>query len=253
MKTMGHAYFVGLGLEPREHASVESLVALGECDLVYAHGLEADDLAMLRPFCRKGALTAVPASAGAAWAKLAAAQAAKGKTIALATLGHPFYADALGSRLAAACDARRVAWTSFGAISPMGVALSESGVTLGTTLWGLQAFEHRAFVERRVRPNPVWPTALSFLSGPDAASVRACARRLTKFFPPDHEGLWCSGSARGRRAPLSELLLKPESIERRAVLFLLAAAPASTVLGRTGADASDESDGKNILAPAWIR
>jgi hypothetical protein len=250
MKNAGHAYFVGLGLEPREHASVEALVALDECDRVYVHGLDADDLAMLRPFCRKGALTKVPAKAGAAWAKAAAARARKGETVALASLGHPFYAGALGSLLAGACDAAGVAWTSFGAVSPMGVALSEAGVTLGTTVWGLQAFEHRALVALKPLPNPVWPTAIYFLAGADAASARACLRRLEELFPAGHEGLWCSGARRGTRGTLPELFADPGRIQSRAVLFLPAASPASTELGRTGAHSVE---GKGPQAPGWIR
>lgn len=246
MSASGRVYFVGLGLEPREHASVESLVALGECRRVFHEGLERDDLAALKPFCRRGALTA---ARGPRWIASAAGAAARGESVAFATLGHPFYAGASGAALAAACDARRVPWTSFGAVSPMGVALSRAGVTLGTNVWGLQAFEHRAFVSATPVPNAAWPTALYFLSGPDRKSTEACARRLAEFFPADHECLWCSGPREGEKTTVAALS-RDRGVSRRAVLYLPAAREATTPLGRTGAA---PRSGPGPDAGAWVK
>jgi precorrin-6B methylase 1 len=250
MKPKGRVYFVGLGLDPREHATVESLIALGECDRVYASGLEPDDVKALRPYCRPGAIAPVADGGEAAQARAIAGEAARGRRVAFATLGHPFYAGEAGSLLAKACDARRVEWTSFGAVSPMGVALSLAGVTLGTTTFGMHAFEHRAFVARRVKPNPTWPLAIYFLSVPDAKSVRSCAEALARFFPAEHEALWCSGPLFGTREPLAQALARGEGIGRRDVLYLGPTAEASTTLGRTSAH---QVVGRGPAAPEWVR
>jgi len=250
VKEKGKVYFVGLGLDPREHATVESLIALGECDRVYVSGLEADDLKALRPYCRRGAIAPVPDGRQDAKIREIAGAAARGRRVAFATLGHPFYAGDAGSKLAAACDARGVEWTSFGAVSPMGVALSLAGVTLGTTTFGMQAFEHRALVSRRVKPNPTWPLAVYFLSVPDAASVRACAAALARFFPAEHEALWCAGPRFGTRETLAKALSRPEKFGRRDVLYLGPTAAASTELGRTSAH---QVVGRGPAAPEWVR
>jgi|GEM_PF-6514473 len=242
----GHVYFVGLGLDPGEHATVESLIAMGDCDRVYVHGLEPADIKALRPYCRKGALKAVKDAGVPA----IAAAAARGERAAFATLGHPFYAGELGARLAAACDAKRVPWTSFGAVSPMGVALSLAGVTLGTTTFGMQAFEHRALVARAATPNPTWPLAVYFLSVPDAKSVAACAAKLAALFPAEHETLWCSGPRFGERMPLSKALALGAKIGRRDVLYLGPSAAASTELGRTSAH---QVVGRGPAAPEWVK
>lgn len=247
----GRIHLIGLGLEPRDHASVESLVALGDCARVYVRGLEPSDLAALRPFCRRGALKVLPERGDEkAWARRLAAEAAAGRELALCTLGHPFYAGELGAAVAAACAAKGVAWTPYGAVSPMGVALSTAGVTLGTSIWGLQSFEHRAFVARRPTPNRAWPTVIYFLSGPDAASVRACAARLRGFFPDATPLRWCSGPLAGRPETLAGLARRAARVGRRWVLYLPAAAEASTGLGRTE---THQIAGRGPLIPEWVK
>jgi Tetrapyrrole (Corrin/Porphyrin) Methylases len=247
----GRIHLIGLGLEPRDHASVESLVALGDCARVYASGLERADLAALRPFCRRGALKILPEGAGAkARGRRLAAEAAGGREIALCTLGHPFYAGELGAAVAAAAAARGVECVPYGAVSPMGVALSAAGVTLGTSIWGMQSFEHRAFVERAPEPNRAWPTVIYFLSGPDAASVKACAARLRGLFPAAAELRWCSGALAGRVETLDGLARRAAAVRRRWVLYLAPTARASTGLGRTE---THQIAGRGPLIPEWVR
>jgi precorrin-2 methylase len=46
----GHLYFVGLGLIPREHVTIESLVALSGCDRIFAIDLTKDDIQLITQY-----------------------------------------------------------------------------------------------------------------------------------------------------------------------------------------------------------
>lgn len=242
-------HLVGLGLEPRDHASVESLVALSGCARVHHAGLDAAARGLLARFCRRGALSPAPADAAAA-ARRVVADAAAGKETALVCLGHPFYAGTLGTKAVAECARRGVEWVSYGAVSPLGTALSSVGLTLGTSVWGLQSFEHRAFSDKRPDPNPTWPTVVYFLDRPDAESVAACAARLRELFDAEHPGAWCSGPRAGERATPASLGALGAKVGAAWVLHLPPRAEASTALGRTE---NHLMSGSGPSAPDWVK
>src|SRR6185369_13526382 len=111
---------------------------MGECASVVVCGAGAEQKKFLERFCAKGALVSCDEAAAE---KRVAKELAAGKTVGLATPGHPFYWSALAGRAVAAAQAKGVAWLTFGSISPMGVAISAAGITLGTDVFGLQSFD----------------------------------------------------------------------------------------------------------------
>lgn len=240
-------YLLGLGVSPRDHASVEVLQAAASCRKILASGLRPEDRKFLSSFAPKGAVAEAPAAAAAVAALLSEARA--GRPAALATPGHPFYFSALGGAVVAACEAAGVPWKSFGAVSPMGVGLSAVGATIGTTIHGLQSFEHAALAGKAVTPNPVWPLVVYFYEAVTPASFAAAAARLAGFYPPEHLVVWCSGRAGGRRTTVAALAKEGASAGPDAVLYLPAKAKSEAALGRTDAH---RIEGKGPAAPAWI-
>lgn len=246
---MSVVHLLGLGVAPRDHASVEVLQAAGACRLVLARGLSPADRKFLAGFAPRGAVRPAPEDDAAAVAALLK-EAKAGRDCALATPGHPFYFSALGGALVAACEKAGVPWRSFGAVSPMGVALSAVGATIGTTIHGLQSFEHAALAGRAVAPNPVWPLVVYFYEPVTPASYAAAAARLAEYYPAAHLAVWCSGRAAGRRDTVGALASRAGDAGPDAVLYLPARAKASTTLGRTDAH---RIEGKGPAAPAWIK
>ena len=246
----GQVTLVGLGLSPRDHATIEVLQALAESDEVRAQGFGAKDLAFLRSQCRPGALKAAPAGGdGKALARQVAAAAKKGRRVANATPIHPFYFGPAGAAVVAACDAAKTPWRSFGAISPMGVAIAEAGVTLGMNVFGLQSFEAEALAAHAVEPNPVWPLILYFTRTPSAAARKALAARLKPLYADDREALWCSGARTGRKGTLAEILRQASAAAPGDTVFLAASRETKSTLGQTG---SDSFSGKGASAPATL-
>ncbi len=240
-------HLLGLGVSPKDHASVEVLAAAASCRKVLAAGLTPADRKFLATFAPKGAVKEAPAAAAAIDALIKEAKA--GRPCALATPGHPFYYSALGGALVAACEAAGVPWKSFGAVSPMGVGLSAVGATIGTTIHGLQSFEHAALAAKSVTPNPVWPLVVYFYEPVSPASYKAATARLAELYPAEHAVTWCSGKAAGRRATVKDLPKGIKDAGPEAVLYLPAKAEPSNRLGRTD---EHRIEGKGPAAPAWI-
>jgi hypothetical protein len=245
----GSVRLVGLGLTPRDHATVEVLQALGDADLVMAQGFSAGDLAFLRKVCRAGALKTAPAGGDEKAAAALVAAAKKGKAAALATPIHPFYFGLAGSAAVAACEKAGVAWRSFGAVSPMGVAIAVAGVTLGSNVYGLQSFEAEAFATKAVTANPVWPLVLYFTSKPSAKTLSALAASLSALYAPEREGLWCSGKLAGKSGTLGKALAQAKAAGVGDTLYLSASRETKEKLGRTG---SDSFSGRGASAPASV-
>lgn len=240
-------YLLGLGVSPRDHASVEVLQAAASCKTILASGLAAADKKFLSAFAPQGAVKDAADAEKTVAALLAQAKA--GRDCALATPGHPFYFSALGGALVAACEKAGVAWKSFGAVSPMGVGLSAVGATLGTTIHGLQSFEHAALGSKEVTPNPVWPLVVYFYEPVTSASYESAVKRLAALFEPGHLVVWCSGKAAGRRATVAQLAEQQGDAGPEAVLYLPARAKPSVNLGRTD---EHRIEGKGTAAPTWI-
>lgn len=241
-------YLLGLGVSPQDHASVEVLQAASRCKKLLCAGLAAADRAFLSAFAPKGAVSEAPALDKAVAALLAEAKA--GRDCALVTPGHPFYYSPLGGALVAACEKAGVTWRSFGAVSPMGVGLSAVGATLGTTIHGLQSFEHASLAGKAVTPNPVWPLVVYFYEPVTKDSFAAAVKRLEGIFPAEHPVTWCSGASAGRRTSVAKLAGQAKDAGPAAVLYLPARAEASTNLGRTDVN---RMEGKGKAAPTWIQ
>lgn len=240
-------YLLGLGVSPRDHASVEVLQAAASCKTILAGGLSAADKKFLSAFAPKGAVKDAADAEKTVAALLAEARA--GRDVALATPGHPFYYSALGGALVSACEKAGVRWRSFGAVSPMGVGLSAVGATLGTTIHGLQSFEHAALGGKDVTPNPVWPLVVYFYEPVTPAGYRSAVDRLAALYEPGHLAVWCSGKAAGRRDTVAQLKARQADAGPDAVLYLPARSKPSVNLGRTD---EHRIEGKGTAAPTWI-
>lgn len=224
---------LGLGLEPRDHATVEVLQALAECDEVRAQGFGRQDLEFLKRQCRRGALKSVAQDAPPKpLARALVAAARRGRRVSLATPIHPFYYGPAGAAVVAECAAKKVLWKSFGSISPMGAAISKAGVTLGTNVFGLQSFEAEALADKAVEPNPVWPLILYFVRAPDAAARSRLGRALARFYPKSHPALWCAGARVGEKTDLADALRTCSSARTGDTLYLPEAKATASTLGR---------------------
>jgi hypothetical protein len=244
-------YLLGLGVEPAEHGTIEVLQAAGQCDVVFCDGLDAAQRRDLSRYCARGEVSPLDARAGesAAAKKILAARAA-GKTVGFATLGHPFYWSALGGRLAVAAAKKGVEWRTFGAVSPMGLALSVSGVTLGTNVHGMQAFDARSLAEKAAVVNLAWPTVVYFYLPLDAAAYARVVARLSREFGDAHPALWCSAGAEGKAGRVGDLAGAFGELRPGRVLFLERKVISKSVLGRTDNHPMKRDDKK---APSWVK
>jgi hypothetical protein len=244
-------YLLGLGVEPAEHGTIEVLQAAGECDALFSDGLDETQRRDLSRYCARGKVLPVDARAGeAAAAKKILAALGAGKTVGFATLGHPFYWSALGGRLAVAAAKQGVEWRTFGAVSPMGLALSVSGVTLGTNVHGMQAFDARSLAEKDGVINLSWPTVVYFYSALDAASYERVVARLTRDFGVDHPALWCTVGPEGKVDRVGDLAGRFAELRPGRVLFLERKVVSKSVLGRTDNHPMKRDDKK---APSWVK
>lgn len=230
----GHLYFVGLGLIPREHVTIESLVALSGCDRIFAIDLTKDDIQLITPYRGRATIEKVISSKARDIINRIAGHLVREEVVAIVTFGHPLYFGSIASDLVAICRRADVPWTSFGAVSPLGVALSAVGVTLGTSIWGIQAFEHRAFVRNKPIINRTWPTVIYFFDEANSESVRGCVRAISKVFGQSYSCRWCVELGDNSVTPL-ELYREAHLVTRGHVLYLPAPDKASTKLGRTEA------------------
>jgi len=244
-------FLLGLGVEPEKHATIEVLQAAGECEVVLCDGLDEANRRWLSRFLAPGVKPSPVGSGGvpAALKKISAALDA-GKTAALITAGHPFYWSALGGRLAALADREKAEWRTFGAISPMGMALAASGVTLGTTVHGMQAFDARFLTERSVKLNTTWPLVLYFYEPLDKKAAAALAKRLTAEYGAAHPAIWCLAGEPKRAALVGGLAAELASAGANRVLYIERKAESQSRVGRTDHHPMKRDDKK---APAWVK
>lgn len=245
---MAKLYILGLGVDAEHHATVEVLQAAGECGKVFACGQTPAQLKFLGRFCAKGAVVRVDdestvlARAGKALAE--------GQVVGLATPGHPFYWSPLAGRLVKDADAQGIAWKTFGSISPMGVAISAAGVTLGVDVFGLQSFDAGALSSKRAVINPEWPVIVHFYPPFTKADYDGAVARLKSLFGAEHPVRWCMAD----RSEESTVAALPAAFSKAglgAVLYLSAkTAPASKVgwmndsLGKVT---------KDTRSPEWVK
>ena len=245
---MAKLYILGLGVDAEHHATVEVLQAMGECGKVFACGQTAAQLSFLKRFCAKGALTVVDDERSAA-AKIGKELAA-GKVVGLATPGHPFYWSALAGKLACEASAKSVEWKTFGSISPMGVAISAAGVTLGVDIFGLQSFEAAALAGKRAVVNPEWPVILHFYPPFTKANYDGAVARLKSLFGADHPARWCWAD----KSEETTVAALPASFSKAGLGVVLYLAAKTAPASKTGW--MNDSLGKvtkDTRAPEWVK
>lgn len=244
-------FVVGLGVEPSQHATVEGLQALGRCQLVLAAGMTPAQRKALAPYCGRGKIVAVAKGAAEkAAGKRALAELARGKVVALASAGHPFYWSGLAGELVRACKKKGVAWETFGAISPMGVAIAEVGVTLGTDVFGLQSFDYAAVAEKGVALNPEWPLVVYFASPLDRKTYGRAFERLRAFYPAGHAAVWCLAPG-ARKMELRALEREYARVGSDTVIYLPPKGPPESPLERQGVEWTPLP--KGLRAPEWVK
>ncbi|MFI5350222.1 MAG: SAM-dependent methyltransferase [Elusimicrobiota bacterium] len=245
-------YLLGLGVEPAEHATLEVLQAAGRCDVLYCSGLDAAQRAFLARFAAKGARIADVDGRGseASLVRKIGAELAAGKTAGLVTPGHPYYWSALGGRLALEAERKKVECRTFGAVSPMGLALAASGVTLGMNVHGMQSFDCRAFVEKKARINLSWPLVIYFYSELDRKTFAAAVKRLAREYGESHPAVWCRAGAAKQVQRVGGLAGGFSGLSAGRVLFLEPKVESKSTLGRTDFHPMKRDDKK---APAWVK
>lgn len=120
---MGEIRICGLGVDPREDATVEALLALESCRVVFTDIADAGAVAWLKPFCRD-----LRKAAGAAG--IAAAARSSG-AVGLAVWGHPQSTSVLAREVQALACRMKIPYRVFAGMSPMGGVLCRSVLFLG--------------------------------------------------------------------------------------------------------------------------
>lgn len=243
-------YLLGLGVKPSDHATVEVLQAAGFCDAVYAQGLDSEQEIFFKGFCASGALKLLERSADEeALAGRLVKEAARGRRVALATLGHPFYWNGVAGRLIAKCEGAGVSWRTFGSVSPMGMAIAELGITLGTTIYGLQSFDCAAIASKDVVVNKGWPLVVYFYSPLSSDAYGEALKALGRIYPAGHAVRWCDASGKSRPLTLGALRLHYGELSSCVVLYLPAKESPRSRVGRTEHHAMK----KRKEAAAWVK
>lgn len=227
-------YILGLGVEPLEHATIETLQALGRCDVIWTQGLTLPEQRFLRRFAPKGKWRVLPArEAGERWADLLARDLKAGRVVAWATRGHPFYWNAVAARLVAAAKQLKISWQTYGAVSPMGLALADMGVALGDEVLGLQSFDIAALNDKGIVVNPEWPLVLYSYASLSPQGFSAALRLLLRRYPASHPVEWRRGAGRGERLRLGDLAKTRVALDNVSILCLPALRRSKSKLGRT--------------------
>lgn len=246
-------YVLGLGVDPAQHATVETLQAAGACDAVYCAGLDRRQREFLARFLAPGAALIEARGAEGEAARNIGAKLSQGKTVGLATPAHPFYWNGLAGRIVGECVKGGVPWQTFGAVSAMGLAISKVGLTLGTDIFGLQSFDAAALAARPVVLNPEWPVVIYFYAPLAPKDYDRTLKALGAFFPAAHEAYWCS-TADILKTSVGALISGAKRDFRKlvpsTVLFLPAKAAGASPLESSG---SAESKVPVPRAPEWIR
>jgi len=242
-------YLLGLGVEPVEHATLEVLQAAGRCDVLFCEGLDETQRAFLARFARKGRVEVLAGSEDSR-AKAVGAALAADRTAALVTPGHPYHWSGLAGKLVALAEKKGIAWRTFGAVSPMGLALSISGVTLGTNVHGMQSFDCRALAEKKAAINLAWPLVVYFYDAVDEKTYAAALKRLTAEYGADHPALWCSADGANEASRVGALGAAFKSLRASRVLFLERKIESKSRTGRTDFNPRKRDDKK---APSWVK
>ena len=177
-------YLIGLGIFPPYTASLETLHAIGGCDVVFNNVAGPEVRSLIAEFCGD----VRPASYQAwqdepKWADVIFNEVDKGKTVAFVTRGHPLVFGGLAVELIRRCRARKIDHHTFGSVSSIDHLLAFAGKGLGDDFGGITAINFPAF-ETAAAHNTKLPTLLCFYHGlKDRAAIENAARSLERFYP----------------------------------------------------------------------
>jgi len=247
---MAKFYVLGLGVDAVHHATVEGLQAMSSCARLFVCGASREQEKFLAAFCPKGALlSGRKIGDDKELEARILKELSAGKDVGLATPGHPFYWSALAGRIIQKAKGNGIEWQTFGAISPMGLAISAAGITLGTDVFGLQSFDGFALAQKEVVLNVEWPLVVYFYHPLSKAVYERAADRLTSFYGAGHPVTWCfSGDAKA--ATVKDLRGAFSKASSSTVFYLPAkTGPASKI----GCGDSLGKVPKGIKAPAWVK
>lgn len=195
---MNEVRIFGLGTRIPEETTIETLMAIDECAVVYS-ALE-DKTA--QAWLKKRAPGVKPFVDGASLVKAAKS----GGPIGLAVWGHPQFSSAAAREAQAALAAARVPVQIYGAVSPIGSAFARSVSFLGGDYGyqGAQAYELETLLSEPSR----WVSRLPLVAFAERASAvrwRAFKDLLSQKLPASHElRVYPVGSDEERRMPLSK-------------------------------------------------
>lgn len=231
---MAHFYVLGLGVEPRHHATIEVLQALGRCDVIYAQGLTKDELRYLERFQPRRFWKRLPAGEPGPGLHAALTRDLKsGHTAAWVTRGHPFYWNSIATQLVKTAQRLGVSWSTYGAVSPMGLALADMGVALGDEVQGLQSFDFSALTGDSLSVNPEWPLVLYSYGALKKSDFDSAVGRLLRIYPAAHPVEWRQGFGRTETLSLGILGSRFGDLDVVSVICLPSLRRSRSKLGRT--------------------
>jgi len=196
--------FVGLGLDPVRHATIEALAVLAEAEVAFVEGLDARVRDFLKARCAR--LEDVPSGPPRRVALALLRRAAAARSAAYVSASHPLLACPAALELARLASARGVEVFALGAVSALSAALAAAGEEFGGEHLALQAFDAAAVLAGRLRPGPTAAAVLYGMDSLDAGARRRLSRRLLRCYP----------RGRRERAFGSFLLLAARRSRRRA-------------------------------------
>ena len=135
-------WMCGLGVQPPEETTLETLQILGDCRVVFSDVADQKVFEWLSGYCRKLQRYSAPA-------EVIAAARAPGGDVGLAVWGHPQFSSRSARELQRACRRAKVPFRVLGAISPLGSAFARSVSFLGGDYGyqGIQAYELETLLE----------------------------------------------------------------------------------------------------------
>lgn len=252
----GKLLLLGLGPEPAAHVTVETLLAMTECGVLYLSGVGRDDARFFGRLSRRVVVLRGGGGTQAREAGRVLRDLAAGATVGLAARGHAFLHGGLAADLVRRCAGLGLPWTAYGAVSSLGASMAATGRTLGEDIFAGQAFDARALAEGRARPNPTWPLAVHCYRVPTAAVVERAFRVLRGLYPLKHPVAFVHGGVIVRTVPLDEAAGALRTSPPGTVLFLEPASPPRSQAARIyrpGYRPPRDMAQDHKRAPAWVR
>ncbi|MFI5345239.1 MAG: SAM-dependent methyltransferase [Elusimicrobiota bacterium] len=186
-------YMVGLGMFPPYNASLDVLMAISRCDLVFNNVAGPEVRNLVATFCgdvRRASYQAWQDEPK--WANAMFKELEKGHTVGFVTRGHPLVFGGLARELVRRCRAEGVEFECLASVSSIDHFLAVTGTCLGEDIGGISAVDLPAFERQTVHSTRI-PLILCFYGGvKDKAGIRAVSDSLKRFYPGELE-CWMFG------------------------------------------------------------